>query len=186
MNKTEENIEIFLQQGAAASDAGDYAKAAEWFSKAAEQGDAAAQYKLGGLYEEGRGVPQDKTKAAEWFRKAAEQGNKEAMDFLAKLEAEEEKTKAKNKLKNTCLRLNGKIYAFLSGKPYPDNPKKFVYLVRKMDKEPDHFLSDFFLWNVEFVDEDGNMDVWPYEEDNSLALMEELEKDYVEHAFDDD
>jgi len=156
MNKAEGNIEMFLQQGAAASDAGDYAK------------------------------------AAEWLEKAAEQGNKDAKDFLAKLEPEEEKTKAKYKLKNTCLRLNGKIYAFLSGKQYPNNPKKFVYLVGKKDKEPpDCPLNrlgekvDYFLWNVEFTDED-DIKVWPYEAVNRVAVMKELKEDYVEHAFDDD
>ena len=127
------------------------------------------------------------------LQNAAEQGNKEAMDFLAKLEPEEEKTKAKYELKNKCLRLNGKRYAFSSGKPYPDNPKKFVYVVSKMDEEPPDCplnrlgeKADYFLWNVEFTDEEGNMDVWPYEEDNSRALMKELLEDYVEHAFDDD
>jgi hypothetical protein len=127
------------------------------------------------------------------LQNAAEQGNKDAKDFLAKLEPEEEKTKAKYKLKNKCLRLNGKIYAFLSGKPYPNNPKKFVYVVGKMDKaSPDPPLNrlgekvDYFLWNVEFTDEEGNMDVWPYEEVNRVAVMEELLDDYVEHAFDDD
>ena len=84
MNKAEGNIEMFLQQGAAASDAGDYAKAAEWYGKAAEQGDAGAQCELGYLYEEGQGMPKDYAKAAEWFGKAAEQGHAEAQDFLAK------------------------------------------------------------------------------------------------------
>ena len=46
--------------------------------QAAEQGDAAAQYTLGRLYELGRGVPKDEAKAAHWYRKAAEQGHMEA------------------------------------------------------------------------------------------------------------
>ena len=40
----------------------------------AEQGDAAEQNNLGGMYATGRGVPQDETEAARWFRLAAEQG----------------------------------------------------------------------------------------------------------------
>jgi TPR repeat protein len=44
----------------------------------AEQGHAEAQYNLGGMYAEGRGVPQDYGEAAKWFRKAAEQGHAEA------------------------------------------------------------------------------------------------------------
>lgn len=40
----------------------------------AEQGDAEAQYNLGVMYNEGKGVPQDYTEAVNWYRKAAEQG----------------------------------------------------------------------------------------------------------------
>jgi hypothetical protein len=42
--------------------------------KAAEQGDAGAQFSLGWMYEIGKGVPQDYSEAAKWYRKAAEQG----------------------------------------------------------------------------------------------------------------
>jgi TPR repeat protein len=40
----------------------------------AEQGDAAAQYKLGVRYDSGQGVGQDGGEAAKWYRKAADQG----------------------------------------------------------------------------------------------------------------
>lgn len=40
----------------------------------AQAGDATAQYKLGGLYYSGQGVPKDVVKAAEWWQKAAAQG----------------------------------------------------------------------------------------------------------------
>jgi TPR repeat protein len=53
----------------------DYAKAVEWFSKAAEQGECQAQSKLGMLYFSGQGVTEDEAKAAEWFLKAAQQGD---------------------------------------------------------------------------------------------------------------
>jgi hypothetical protein len=52
----------------------DYAQAAAWHRKAAEQGDAVAQGSLGLMYVGGQGVPQDYAQAATWFRKAAEQG----------------------------------------------------------------------------------------------------------------
>ena len=42
--------------------------------KKAEQGDALAQYSLGVMYYESKGVPQDYKKAIEWYTKAAEQG----------------------------------------------------------------------------------------------------------------
>jgi TPR repeat protein len=40
----------------------------------AEAGDPNAQYKLGVMYFEGKGVPQDYAEAAKWFKKAGEQG----------------------------------------------------------------------------------------------------------------
>lgn len=46
--------------------------------KAAEQGDAKAQYNLGVMCREGRGVPQDNQQALSWYRKAAEQGHIDA------------------------------------------------------------------------------------------------------------
>ena len=44
------------------------------YRKAAEQGLAQAQCRLGDFYEYGEGVTKDLVKAAEWYRKAAEQG----------------------------------------------------------------------------------------------------------------
>jgi uncharacterized protein len=52
----------------------DYAAAANWYSKAAEQGDAIAQERLGFQYANGLGVTQDLAAAASWYRKAADQG----------------------------------------------------------------------------------------------------------------
>jgi uncharacterized protein len=42
--------------------------------KLAEQGDVNAQYKLGSMYLNGKGVAEDATEAVKWYRKAAEQG----------------------------------------------------------------------------------------------------------------
>jgi uncharacterized protein len=44
----------------------------------AKQGDAEAQFDLGALYGEGKGVAQDYIEAAKWYRKAAEQGHSRA------------------------------------------------------------------------------------------------------------
>ena len=57
----------------------DYAKAREWFEKAAASGDARAMTSLGALYEYGRGVAQNDAKAREWFDKAAAKGKATAM-----------------------------------------------------------------------------------------------------------
>lgn len=44
------------------------------YRKAAEQGDAAAQFIMGLMYFDGRGLAQDDRQAEVWYRKAAEQG----------------------------------------------------------------------------------------------------------------
>jgi TPR repeat protein len=41
---------------------------------AARQGHAIAQFTLGVMYRNGRGVSQDNTEAAKWYQKAADQG----------------------------------------------------------------------------------------------------------------
>ena len=60
----------------------DYAKAVEWYRKAADQGHAQAQYNLGYCYYKGQGVTQDYAKASEWYRKAADQGHADAQNNL--------------------------------------------------------------------------------------------------------
>src|SRR5439155_23086971 len=52
----------------------DDAEATKWFMKAAENGNAAAQYNMGVRYAYGRGIPKDNKEAAFWFRKSGEQG----------------------------------------------------------------------------------------------------------------
>ena len=44
----------------------------------AKQGNAKAQYNLGGMYYNGKGVRKDYAQAVQWYRKAAEQGLAEA------------------------------------------------------------------------------------------------------------
>lgn len=56
----------------------DYAKAAKWYQKAAEQGLELAQYNLAACYEEGRGVKKNRIKALQWYKKAAASGLWEA------------------------------------------------------------------------------------------------------------
>lgn len=52
------------------------------FRLQAEQGDTGAQFRLGDIYYEGRGVPQDEVEAVCWFRRAAQQGHAEAQFML--------------------------------------------------------------------------------------------------------
>jgi uncharacterized protein len=66
----------------AAYGAGDYATAATLWRQLADQGDATAQYRIGIMYNNGEGVPQNYTEAARWFRLAAEQGDAKAQFLL--------------------------------------------------------------------------------------------------------
>jgi TPR repeat protein len=54
----------------------DYAQAAMWCRKAADQGDQGAEYTLGLMYQKSLCVPQDQ--AVQWSRKAADRGNADA------------------------------------------------------------------------------------------------------------
>ena len=67
-----------FQKGFSAHNRGDYATALKQWRPLAEQGHAKAQYKLGSMYESGRGVPQDYAEAVRWFTKAAQQGHANA------------------------------------------------------------------------------------------------------------
>ena len=60
----------------------DYAEALRWYRAAAERGNAAAQFNLGCMYDNGLGADQDHAEAARWFRAAAEQGNAEGQFYL--------------------------------------------------------------------------------------------------------
>ena len=82
------------------------AEAVKWYRKAAEQPDVdayrleegyiltyraaaqetvAAQYNLGVMYDNGRGVPQNCAEAVKWYRLAAEQGNASAQNNLGSM-----------------------------------------------------------------------------------------------------
>ena len=57
-------------------------KSVKWYTLAAEQGYATAQYNLGFMYNNGEGVPQDDKTAVKWYTLAAEQGYAERTRFL--------------------------------------------------------------------------------------------------------
>jgi uncharacterized protein len=75
-----------FQKGLAAAKAGDYATALQEWTPLAEAGDAKAQNKLGVMYDNGLGVPQDYLEALKWFRMAAEQGHADAQHSLGLLD----------------------------------------------------------------------------------------------------
>lgn len=74
-----------MEQGWAAYERGDYELAAELIRPYAEDGDPEAQFKLGRMYQEGQGVPQDHAKAAEWYRRSADAGQPFAQNNLGVL-----------------------------------------------------------------------------------------------------
>jgi TPR repeat protein len=63
-----------FQLGRAYLKASNFTAAAVHFRKAADGNHALAQYNLGFLYENGRGVPRDDRQAVVWLRKSADQG----------------------------------------------------------------------------------------------------------------
>jgi uncharacterized protein len=60
----------------------DYESGIRLLRPLAEQGDALAQFILGFMYGEGKGVPQDHEKAVKWYRLAADQGYAAAQNNL--------------------------------------------------------------------------------------------------------
>ena len=63
-----------LEDAVAAYQRGDYATAYQLIRPLAEQGNAVAQERLGEMYTDGKGVPQNYGEAAKWYRLAADQG----------------------------------------------------------------------------------------------------------------
>jgi uncharacterized protein len=72
-----------LQEGLDALRRNDFATAAKELRPVAERGDAEAQYRIGLMYEYGKGYPQDKVQGIVWFRKAADQDHASAQTELA-------------------------------------------------------------------------------------------------------
>ena len=69
----------------------DYQRAVYWYNKAAERGNANAQYNLGYCYN--NPVPyieHDLEKSVYWYTKAAEQGDPIAMNYLGEMYSEGE------------------------------------------------------------------------------------------------
>ena len=71
-----------VSDGVAAAQKGDFATALNLWQPLAERGDAAAQYNLGLMYDNGQGVAQDYKAAVKWYTAAAEQGLAKAQSNL--------------------------------------------------------------------------------------------------------
>jgi TPR repeat protein len=66
---------------------GDYTTALRLWRPLANQGTMVAEFWVGFMYGEGKGVPQDYAEAAKWFRKAADQGDSASQSFLGTMYA---------------------------------------------------------------------------------------------------
>ncbi len=74
-----------FEAGWGAYQQGDFATALAVWRPLAEAGDARAQFNLGVMFDQGRGVARDRESAIRWWRKASEQGMTRAMHNLANI-----------------------------------------------------------------------------------------------------
>ncbi|MFW5969239.1 MAG: tetratricopeptide repeat protein [Halofilum sp. (in: g-proteobacteria)] len=73
-----DEAEDLFNAGVEAADDGNHDEAAERWREAARLDHADAAFRLGALYQEGRGVEQDDARAVEWFRRAADNDSESA------------------------------------------------------------------------------------------------------------
>jgi TPR repeat protein len=71
----EVQFNLGLQFATGAGAAQDYAQAADWYRKAAEQNHGLAQFNLGVMYARGQGVVRDDAQSMVWFGRAATLGD---------------------------------------------------------------------------------------------------------------
>ena len=84
--RTNPNPRNMYQFARALAKSKEFAEAAEWYKKSADQGYVQAQYSLGDVYEFGEGVQVNYVLAQNWYKKAADQGYTHATDRLDKLQ----------------------------------------------------------------------------------------------------
>ena len=77
-----------FRKGDEAYMSGDYATALKEWTPLAEQGNTYAQYNLGIMYYNGKGVPQDYKEAVKWYTLSAEQGHIKAQNNLGAMYGE--------------------------------------------------------------------------------------------------
>lgn len=74
-----------LEEANTAYSKGDYDAAAPLLRALANEGDRSAQFKLGVLYEEGKGVPKNYTEAIRWYCVASAQGDADAPFHIGRI-----------------------------------------------------------------------------------------------------
>ncbi|MCL2797659.1 MAG: sel1 repeat family protein [Firmicutes bacterium] len=78
----QENAEALYELGEEHYDKKNYSKAVEFFAKAANLGDADAQYSLGFCYYHGEGVEEDEEEAFKWFLNSAKQNHASSQYYV--------------------------------------------------------------------------------------------------------
>ena len=81
--KAQVNIGLIYFQGEGVER--DEAIAADWFTKAALNGDKSSAYMLGLMYKNGIGVEQSNAEAIKWWREAAKKGDNLAIERLKEM-----------------------------------------------------------------------------------------------------
>ena len=76
--KAQEELEATFRKGCQLYDAGKYKEAFPLLLKAAEQGNAKVQFRLGLMFRQGWGIDKSDSDAVKWYRKAADQGHADA------------------------------------------------------------------------------------------------------------
>lgn len=84
-NSSDDQTRAVLKDAQAAYARGDYATAAQGFRLLADQGNARAEFFLGGMYLSGSGVKQDFAQSLKLEQAAAEQGSAEAQYTLGQI-----------------------------------------------------------------------------------------------------
>ena len=163
----------------------DYAKAIEWYTKAADLGDADAMNNLGYMYEHGVGVEQDGAKAVEWYIKAADLGNTTAMNRLGYMyyngegveqdyaKAIEWSTKAADSGDATAMNNLGYMYAKGNGVEQ-DNDKALEWYVKSLSSFPDYEVYKII---VEILHGEDAAEKW-FEESGDVEKMMALAELY--------
>lgn len=84
-DNNERVADSYFTFGAALFDNGDFKNAIHYYLKAAKLGDTRAQFNLGWMFANGKGVDKDYTKAFEWYSKAADNNDVDAQYNLGKM-----------------------------------------------------------------------------------------------------
>ena len=153
-----------------------YELAVFWYTRSAEQGNARAQFKLGLMYANGKGVEQDDTQAVYWYEKSAKQSNADAQCNLGWMyrngkgvEQDDEQAvfwyeKAAEQGEAYAQRNLGWMY--LNGKGVEQDDEQAVYWYEKAAEQGEAYAQNnlgFMYQNGRGVEQDDTQAVYWYE-----------------------